>query len=67
MSSPLEIFLIPGQYLVELFLGRYLHLVEPELVTIVSAFISWLIWAAVIRVVWAITLKLFGFGKRTPY
>jgi len=67
MSNSLEIFLTPGHYLVKLFLSGYLHLVGPELSTILSAFISWLIWAAVIRMVWAITLKLFGFGKRTPY
>ncbi len=65
--SPLEVFLIPGQYLVELilnFLQTDTADIEPTLITIFAGFISWIFWMAVIRAVWAVTLKLFGFGHR---
>jgi len=65
--TPLEVFLIPGQFLVELildFLQTNATEIEPTLITIFAGFISWIFWMGVIRAVWAITLKLFGFGHR---
>lgn len=65
--SALEIYLWPGRFLLELFFHEYLGRIEPELVTIFAAFIAWIIWAGMIRIAWAITLRLFGFDRRRAY
>jgi len=62
--TPLEIYLLPGRYLLELLLTGYLNQIEPELITVLSAIASWFIWISLVRVAWAVTLKLFGFESR---
>ncbi len=67
--TQLEVFLIPGQYVVELTLNFFqinVAEIEPLLLTIFAGFISWIFWMAIIRAAWAVTLKMFGFdsGRR---
>ena len=62
--TPLETFLLPGRYLLDLFFSSYLPGIDPTFIAAVSGIISWVIWMALIRGAWAITLKLFGFGPR---
>ncbi len=67
--TPFETFLIPGKYVLGLilsFLQVYTEDIEPTLLIVFAGFISWVIWMAILRVIWAITLRIFGFdsGRR---
>jgi len=59
-----ELLLLPGQFILGFILdviGIYPASIEPGLFTIFAGFISWVFWMSIIRAVWAITLKIFGF------
>lgn len=62
--KPLDIFLLPGRYVLDLFFGSYLPGIDPTFITVIAGILSWIFWMALIRAAWAITLKLFGFGPR---
>ncbi|SNX61247.1 hypothetical protein SAMN06296273_2698 [Nitrosomonas ureae] len=65
-----ETFLIPGHYALRIilsFLQIFEESIEPALLSVFAGFISWVFWMAVIRAVWAITLRIFGFGGRGHY
>lgn len=68
--SPYETFLIPGQFVLRTVLS-FLQLsseeMEPSLLFVLAGFISWVIWMAIIRAVWAITLKIFGFEPKRRF
>ncbi|MDV6341102.1 hypothetical protein R2103_04880 [Nitrosomonas sp. Is24] len=68
--TPFDTFFIPGQYVLRIFLS-FLQInpenFEPALLSVFAGFISWVFWMAVIRAVWAITLRIFGFGGRGQY
>jgi len=65
--TPLEIFLTPGRFLLELFLTGYLHQIPHEIVLIIAAVISWIVWLSLFRIAWAITLKFLGFQRKMPF
>lgn len=65
-----ETFLIPGEKVLRIilsFLQIHAEDIEPALLSVFAGFISWVFWMAVIRAVWAITLRIFGFGGRGQY
>jgi len=65
--KPFETFLIPGEYALRFilkFLQIDVEIIDPVLFVVFAGLISWLIWMAIIRAAWAVTLKLFGFGHR---
>lgn len=62
--TPIEIFLLPGRYVLEFIFHIHLREIEPALIAVFSGMLSWVIWMALIRAAWAITLKLFGFAPR---
>lgn len=65
-----ETFLIPGHYALGIilsFLQIHEESIEPALLSVFAGFISWVFWMAVMRAVWAITLRIFGFGGRGQY
>ena len=65
--TPLETFMLPGRYLMELFFTGYLYQIDPTFVMVIAGVISWLIWASLFRAAFAITKKLLGFGPRVPF
>lgn len=62
--TPLEIFVLPGRQILELFFHAYIRDIDPNLITVIAGFISWVIWTAAIRATWEVTLRLFGFAPR---
>ncbi len=68
--TPFETFLVPGKYVLGLilsFLQVHTEEIEPTLLTVFAGFISWIIWMAILRAIWAITLRIFGFDSRKHY
>lgn len=65
--TPLEIFMLPGSAVLDLLFGWTIHLYVLNFETIIAGIVSWLIWAGILRAAWAITLKLFGFGRPGRY
>lgn len=65
--TPLETFMLPGRYVLELLLTGYLHEIDPTFIAVIAGVVSWIIWGAVIRISWAVTLRLFGFGPQRRY
>jgi hypothetical protein len=65
--KPFETFLIPGEYVLR-FVLRFLQIdvavFDPALLVVFAGFISWVIWMAIIKAIWAITLRIFGFEPR---
>lgn len=61
--TPLEIFMFPGRSLLVLLFQGPLYGTPPDIVTIIAGIVSWIIWAGILRITWAITLKLFGFRR----
>lgn len=61
--TPLDIFMFPGRSLLELLFQGPLRSTPHDIVTILAGIVSWIIWAGVIRITWAITLKFFGFRR----
>lgn len=65
--KPFETFLIPGEYVLR-FILRFLQIdvaiFDPALFVVFAGFISWVIWMAIIKAIWAITLRIFGFEPR---
>ncbi len=61
--TPLEIFLFPGRSLLELLFQGPLNSAPPDIVGIIAGVVSWIIWAGICRITWAITLKFFGFRQ----
>lgn len=67
--KPFETFLIPGEYALRFilkFLQIDVEIVDPVLFVVFAGFISWVIWMAILRAIWAITLRILGFdsGRR---
>ena len=67
--TPFETFLVPGKYVLGLilsFLQVHTEDIEPTLLIVFAGFISWVIWMAILRAIWAITLRILGFdsGRR---
>ncbi len=68
--TPFETFLIPGKYVLRLilsFLQVHTEEIEPTLLAVFAGFISWVIWMAILKAVWSITLRIFGFDSRRRY
>ncbi len=61
--SALDIFLLPGKFLLGNLLGVFnvsLAQTEPLLFTIIAGFIAWMIWIVLIKAAWFVTLRLLG-------
>lgn len=65
--TPFDTYLIPGKFLLGLLL-KFLQLsaekIEPSLLVVFAGFISWLVWMTIIKIVWTLTLRIFGFEPR---
>lgn len=65
-----KIYLIPGETALWLILSvldfRYGDIHTP-LFTVFAALLSWIIWCAILKIVWNITLRIFGFDRRGRY
>ena len=61
--TPLDIFMFPGRLLLELLFLGPLRSTPPDIVAIIAGIVSWIIWAGILRITWAITLKFFGFRR----
>jgi len=65
--KPFETFLIPGEFALR-FILKFLQIdvaiIDPALFVVFAGFLSWLIWMTIIRGIWAITLRIFGFEPR---
>ena len=61
--SPLDVFLFPGRFLLELLFQGPLNGTPSDIVAIIAGIVSWIIWAGIIRITWSITLKFFGFRR----
>jgi hypothetical protein len=62
--TKLDFFLAPGRIGLGFVLDVFqlpLETAEPQLFAILAFFVSWIIWAALIKGAWTITLRLFGF------
>lgn len=67
MTSTLEYFLTPGKVLLGFVLGVFqlpLEQSQPQLFLILAFFVSWVVWMALIKAAWTVTLRLFGFAPR---
>lgn len=65
--NTLEVFMTPGKVLLGFVLGVFqlpLEHAEPQLFLILAFFVSWVIWMALIKAAWTVTLRLFGFAPR---
>jgi hypothetical protein len=61
----LDIFLVPGKAIVDLIFTIFELSPTTEhamLLTIAAGVISWIVWVVVIKTLWFITLRLFGFA-----
>lgn len=65
--KPIDTFLIPGRYVLEFILQDYLHSIEPTLIAVLSGMVSWFIWIGLIKAIWAVTLRMFGFEPRRRF
>lgn len=63
--SALDVFLIPGTFLLGLLLNVFGIAVAQQYAMpflIVAGFISWIVWIILIKVSWFATLRLLGFA-----
>ena len=65
--TPLEVYLAPGRYVLGILLTGYLEDIDPTLIAVLSGLVSWFIWISIIRVAWAVTLRMFGFEPRRRF